>query len=371
MIVFLALALAGFVQCYLIGMVLTPMARSYGRRLGLNDVPNLDRKLHTQPTPRSGGIAIFAAFWGCLWIDFLLAAYLVPQTTFLPENIRALAGNVTLRLPQLLGIFAGCTIIFVLGIADDRFNLPAKLRLVIQIAACVPIIASGTMLKMFLPPMLAIPLTMFWLVLLTNSFNFLDNMNGLTSGVAVVICFVMTVIAALAGEWYLTLIFAMFGGAVLGFWMYNFPKASIFLGDGGSTHIGFLLGTLTILTTYYEGGPSRLPVLMPLIVLGVPLFDTVSVLWIRWRENRPFMVGDTSHLSHRLVALGMSQSEAVVFIWVAALTVGLAAIPLRLLDWQHGLVLAFAIALIFFLLHWLERVSWRRSTANDASPRRE
>lgn len=358
----LLITLLGFLQCLAIGLILVPLARNNAARLGLIDHPNLHRKHHTSPIPRSGGLAIFPAFWGAIWINYYIAGSIVPDLAFLPDAIRVLAGNVSLKYAQLEGIFIGSFIIFILGLLDDRFNLPASIRLLVQILACLPLLLSGVYLKLFLPPLVAWPLTLFWIVLLTNSFNFLDNMNGLTSGVTVIICAVLALISLLAREWYMLLLFGMLAGAVLAFWCFNFPKASVFLGDSGSTHLGFLLASLTILCTYYqEGVPSRLPILIPLIAMGVPIFDTLSVLWIRWTHRKPLMQGDTNHLSHRLVALGMSRTEAVLFIYGATLVVGLAAIPLRLLDTPHGIVLALAISLIFLLLHWLERVSYRRN----------
>lgn len=368
MFIWILLASFGFFQCLVVGLFLVPLIRDRAEKLGLMDQPGLARKLHDRPIPRAGGVAIFFTFWGCLLVNFFLAALLVPQLGFLPEAVRVLASNVTLKLSQLEGIFLGCAIIFILGLLDDRFNLPAKARLAIQILACFPPLLSGVALKLFLPAILVWPATILWIVFLTNSFNFLDNMNGLTSGIGVVICSVMAVISCLAGEWYMLLIFAMLAGALIAFWFFNFPKASIFLGDSGSTHLGYLLAILSILVTYYqEGVPTRLPVLMPLIVMGVPIFDTLTVMWIRWRSGKSFMEGDTNHISHRLVALGMTRTEAVLFLYGATLVVGLAAIPLRSLDWQHGMIQAAVIFLIFFLLHWLERVSYHRTVKIESS----
>lgn len=357
----IVLTLLAFGQTLLAGLVLVPWAKRQGRALGLMDRPTVARKIHREPTPLTGGLAIFPAFWGVLWLNVLVAAFVVPRLGFLPEAVRVLAGNVTMRLDMLLAIFAGSALIFLLGLLDDRHDLRPLLRLGIQVAATVPLVATGIVVQAVEVPWLAAGLTVFWLVLLTNSLNFLDNMNGLTSGVSIIVCIVMATIALLFREWYMLLIFMMLAGAVAAFWLHNFPKASIFLGDSGSTHLGFLLGALSILTTYYEeGDPSRLPVLIPLLVLGVPLFDTLSVLWIRFRERKPLMVGDTNHLSHRLVALGMNRTEAVLFIYLATLVVGFAAIPLRILDWRHGMLQTLLIVLIFLLLHWLERVSYRR-----------
>jgi UDP-GlcNAc:undecaprenyl-phosphate GlcNAc-1-phosphate transferase len=365
MLLWYILALIGFAQALLLSIYLVPIVRDGADRMGLLDRPGLARKLHDRPIPRSGGIAIFGAFWLVLWADVFAAGFLVPHLP-LPDSVRALGANVALKLPELMGVFLGCTTIFILGLLDDRFDLPPGLRLAIQVLACVPLLATGVVLKLFLPAWLAWPITIVWLVLLTNSFNFLDNMNGLTSGVAILISLIMGVMAALSREWYIMMIFVILAGAIWGFWRHNFPNASVFLGDCGSTHLGFLLGSLAILATYWqEGVPTRLPILIPLIIFGIPLFDTISVMWIRWSSGKPLMVGDTNHLSHRLVALGMTRTEAVVFIYVAVVVLGLAAQPLRVLEWKLGLLQAIFIALIFLLLHWLERVSYRRRQVAD------
>jgi len=355
------IAFAAFLQALLVAAALTPLARLLGPRMGMVDTPNLARKTHESPTPRSGGMAVFAAFWLCLLLNLFLALKVAPSAAWLPDTVRTLASNASMRLGQIGGIGMGALVIFALGAVDDARPLPPLLRLVIQGLAALPLVLTGTVLRVFLPEPLGAVLTVLWLVLLTNSFNFLDNMNGLTSGVAVIVCGVMALLSALAGEYYMLAVFALLGGAAAGFWFFNFPKASIFLGDSGSTHIGFLLGAFTVVATYYESGtPSPLPVLTPVIVLGVPLFDTASVLWIRWRRGRPLMQGDRNHFSHRLVDLGFSPTGAVCFIYGVTLCVGLAAAPLRRLDWRYGLVQAAVIALLFLALHVMERVSTNR-----------
>lgn len=370
MTTWLFVALVGFLQTLAVSAVLVPLVRNLAPRLGLIDAPTLARKIHTTPIPRAGGIAIFIAFWGCLAADLWLAHAFLPGMEGLPRQVRDLAANIPTRLRQLGGIATGATIIFVLGLLDDRFNLPARRRLVVQMLAVVPPLLVGVGLKLFLPVAVAAVITILWVALLTNSLNFLDNMNGLTSGVSVIICAVMALVSLLSREYYMLLLFALLAGAVLGFWLYNFPKASVFLGDAGSTHLGYLFGTLTCVATYYEASsPSPLPVLMPVIVLGVPLFDTLSVMWIRWRTGRPLMEGDTNHFSHRLVALGMSRVEAVLFIYGVTLCVGLAAIALRPLDWRHGLVQTAMVALVFLAIHRIERVSRsRRGEPGNPTP---
>ncbi len=361
MIAFVLLAVAAFFQAFVVAGLLTPLAGAVGRRVGMMDHPGLARKQHRRPTPRSGGLALFVAFWGCLGLNVLLAGWVVPHLGFLPEEVRVLAGNVGMRGGQLAAIGLGATVIFALGVLDDMHGLPAWVRLLVQVLATMPLLAEGVVIKLFLPPVFGMAVTVLWIVLLTNSFNFLDNMNGLTAGVAAMVAGVMVLQSCLSDEYYLMLVFALVAGAAAGFLLHNFPRASIFLGDSGSTHLGFLISSLMILVTYYkEGTPTALPILMPLIVLGVPLFDTVSVLWIRWREGRPLMVGDRCHVSHRLVDLGMTPVEAVLFLYGATVCVGLAAVALRPLDWRFGLVQAGVIVLLFLGIYAMERVSRRR-----------
>jgi UDP-GlcNAc:undecaprenyl-phosphate GlcNAc-1-phosphate transferase len=364
MITWPILAALAFAQTFLVGIVLVPLVRRVSARMGLVDEPTLERKIHTAPTPRSGGIALFAALWLSVGFNVFAATRIVPELEFLSPAIRQLAANVPQKLQNLASIFAGCLIIFVLGVADDRFNLRPRTRLLFQFLATVPVIAGGVTLRLFLPEPIGWAITALWLVGLTNSFNFLDNMNGLTSGIAFIIAGVLALLSALSREWYMLLIFGMIAGAALAFWCYNFPKGWIFLGDSGSTHLGFLLGALTIESTWYQAGvPSKLPVLMPLIILSVPLFDTASVMWIRWRTGKPLMTGDTNHVSHRLVALGFSRREAVLVIYGITLCVGLAAVALRKLDLVHGLAQTLMVGLAFVILHKVERVS--RRTAEE------
>ncbi len=354
----LVLSGIAFLQTIVAALVLTPAARALAPRLGMVDKPTLDRKIHDRPIPRAGGLAIYAAFWGCLLADLLIASHVVPELSWLPDRIRVLAANVDLKLSQLGGVAAGALVIFALGVADDALNLSPKLRLVVQFIATLPLIATGVSVTLFfLPDWMGWIVTALWVVLLTNSFNFLDNMNGLTAGVSVIIALVLALASWMSGEYYMLLLFMMLAGAALGFWFFNFPKASIFLGDSGSTHLGFLFGALTVIATYYRADvPTTLPILMPVLALGVPLFDTLSVMWIRFRTGKPLMEGDRNHFSHRLVALGMTHVQAVAFIYGVTLVVGLAAVVLRVLDWKYALVQAIVIGLMFVGIHKLERI---------------
>lgn len=346
-----------------ISALLTPISRAIAPLIGMIDQPNLARKLHSKPIPRSGGVAVFFSFWTVLLFSVIfLNAF--PDFFLLPDSFRGISRNITSKLLPLAGIFVGSSIIFITGVLDDRFDLPAKLRLIIQISATLPLVFTGVTLDLFLPDLLAVLVTICWVVFLTNSLNFLDNMNGLTSGLSVIMALILGIQSILVGEYYLMAVFVMLAGTCAGFWIYNFPNASIFLGDSGSTNLGFLFASFTIVASYYDTNvASELPVLMPLVVMGVPIFDTLTVMYIRWRNGKPLMVGDTNHFSHRMVALGMSKVEAVIFIYGVAIVIGLMAIVLRPLSWWYGLIQCSAIALVFLGIYWMEKMSRRNDSA--------
>ncbi|MBM3335190.1 undecaprenyl/decaprenyl-phosphate alpha-N-acetylglucosaminyl 1-phosphate transferase, partial [Candidatus Sumerlaeota bacterium] len=241
---------------------------------------------------------------------------------------------------------------------DDRRPLGPWAKLLCQIAAIVPVLLAGVHIVSFLPSKwLGALATVAWMVLLINSFNFLDNMDGLSAGVGAVVTIVLAWISFGSDELLMTAMFIVLAGTLLGFLRHNFAPAKIFMGDSGSMFLGYMVGVLTVLATYYQKGvPTRLPVLTPVIVLGVPLFDTFSVLWIRWRAGQPLMQGDRNHFSHRLVNLGMSERGAVVFIYVTTFCVGLGALPLRHLDWPGALLVAVQTALWFVIIYWIERL---------------
>jgi UDP-GlcNAc:undecaprenyl-phosphate GlcNAc-1-phosphate transferase len=169
-------------------------------------------------------------------------------------------------------------------------------------------------------------LTVLWILTITNAMNFLDNMDGLCAGVGLICALLFGFIAAIQRQYFVCLIALTLAGALTGFLPHNFKPATIFLGDAGSHFIGFMLSVLPILGTFYRPGtPTYLPVLIPLLVLAVPLFDLVMVMWIRRRRRQPLYRGDVNHISHRLVRLGLPQSWAVTLIYLITLTLGLGA----------------------------------------------
>jgi len=347
-----------FLETLIFSLILTPIAERIGLKLNLVDQPSV-KKTHQGTIARSGGLAIFLSFIFSIFLNIFIVQQILLHTQFVPDEIKIYLQNIHYVLSRLCGILIGATFIFFVGIIDDRFNLGPWTKLLCQILSVIPLIITHIRIVLFIPfPFIGYILTIFWVMLLTNSFNFLDNMDGLTSGIGAIILLVLSFISWNSGEIFMTTIFLALAGSIIGFWRYNFFRGRPFMGDGGSLFIGYLIAALTILATYYKRGiPTSFPVLMPIVVLGVPIFDTVTVLWLRWRRRAPLMQGDTNHFSHRLVALGMSKRQAVIFIYFVTFCVALNAIPLQYLPLAGVVTVGFQTLIFFALIYILERVS--------------
>ncbi|MBI3737141.1 undecaprenyl/decaprenyl-phosphate alpha-N-acetylglucosaminyl 1-phosphate transferase, partial [Candidatus Sumerlaeota bacterium] len=264
---------------------------------------------------------------------------------------------------QLGAILIGAAWIFSIGLIDDLKPLGPRFKLAAQILSAIPLILGGVTIRGFLPiPALGWIVTIGWCVVLMNSFNFMDNMDGLCATVAAVIAVVLAIAAALGGQLLLPALFLSFAGILAGFLIFNFNPASIFLGDSGALTIGYLLAVFSILTTYYAADqPTGLPILIPLVVMGVPLFDTASVMFIRWRNGAPFMVGDHNHFSHRLRAMGFSVRQTALAIGALTGAIGLLSLALRYLKPWEAILHLTGIVLLFCVIGALEFVG-RRNT---------
>ncbi len=350
---------------FVLALALVPLAQRFGQRFGFVD--KLDpEKIHVELKVRCGGVGIYLAFMGAMAICLATAWFLAQaRPSWFPEEIAPFLQNIGSVAPKLGAILAGATLMFLTGLADDKYNLPPVPKLLLQILSAVPLIAAGITIQFFIPGWLpGALLTVAWVVLLTNSFNFLDNMDGLSSGVAAVCAFNFFLISRSGGEVFMMGMLALLFGAILGFLRYNFHPARLFMGDSGSLFIGYMLAALSTLVTYYDAGvPTQLPVVSPLVVLGVPLFDTASVMLIRWRSGKPLMQGDRNHFSHRLTALGFSRRDAVLFIYLVTFTVGLSAINLRSLTWDGAVIAVLQVMLIFLVIWFLEHVGRNNAKA--------
>jgi UDP-GlcNAc:undecaprenyl-phosphate GlcNAc-1-phosphate transferase len=295
-----------------------PFWRHWCRRHGAMDDPG-HRKIHATPIPLAGGPAVMTG---------LLAA-LLGGTAF--AFLHSSSGTMGLfqyglgrRAIQLLGITAGAFGMLLVGLRDDKAELRPAAKFACQLLAALAVAATGVRITLFVHNIVfSYSMTALWILTVVNAFNFMDNMNGLCAGLGAIGAAWFGVIAAQAGQYLVATMAFLIAGALLGFLPYNFPKASAFLGDSGSHLVGYLLAVLGILPHFYTPRhPRMLAVLTPLLILAVPLGDLAWVVLLRWHMGRPFYLGDTNHLSHRLVRRGLSATQAVLVIWLLAAALG-------------------------------------------------
>ncbi len=315
------LALLG---AFLAAFLTMPLWRSWCSRVGLVDEPGL-RKIHATPVPLAGGLAVLTGL-----IVPLAGGAIAVKLDLLGINTAGwLSYGMSRRATELAGIVLGALGMVALGIWDDKHELRPAVKFGGQLFIALLVAAAGVRITLFVHSALfSHVITVVWILTVTNALNFMDNMNGLCTGLGAIAAWGFALIAAAAGQYLVGLIALVGAGALLGFLPHNFPRATAFLGDAGSHLVGYLLAVLAILPHFYSRkNPEVFAVFKPLLVLAVPLVDLVWVVILRWRLGRPFYVGDTNHLSHRLVRRGWSQSTAVLVIWLlAALSAALATI---------------------------------------------
>ena len=307
----------------LASLLALPFWRACSRRLRLMDDPG-HRKIHQQPMPLAGGLAILTGL-----ITPLIALAIILQFNLVPvEAAEKIRYGFSHRVWQLTAILGGAIAMSLLGGADDRHELRAAWKFAGQLIIATVVAAAGIRITLFVPSLVfSYLITILWILTVTNAFNFMDNMNGLCSGLGLIAALLLGLRSALHGQYLVASIAFLTGGAVLGFLPYNFPRASAFLGDSGSHLIGYLMAVLAILPHFYtKRSPHHWAVLSPLLILAVPLADLAWVVVLRWRLGQPFYVGDTNHLSHRMVRSGLSPARAVLFIWGLAAGIGTLAL---------------------------------------------
>jgi UDP-GlcNAc:undecaprenyl-phosphate GlcNAc-1-phosphate transferase len=317
----------------------TPLARRAAASLGLMDMP-APRKVHARPTPLMGGVAIYVAF---------LAALLLFGDRF--------------YVRQMVGILVGATICSLTGLLDDRQGLGVGIRLVAQMAAVAVLLLTDVRVRLASLPALDMLLTIVWMLAVTNAMNLLDNMDGLSAGVGAVAAAFFLVLAAMSGQYLVGALSAALLGACVGFLLYNANPASIFMGDSGTLFLGFLLGA-TAIKLRFPANVVQVTWMIPVLVLGVPLFDTGLVIVSRLRRGlNPLTSAGKDHTSHRLVGLGYTHREAVLTLYLVGCGLGVAAIYLSQAGLAEAWVVGAAVALLAAAaLVWLLRAEQPRAT---------
>lgn len=334
-----------------ITLLLTPVVRYLSNRWGLVDKPD-PRKVHRVPMSRLGGIAIYLGVMGALVVQYFGERYFGWGGSFVDGTTRG----------DVLAILGGMTLVFIVGLVDDLKNLSPGVKFLGQlVAAAVVVVGGGVKIEYIGNPagggllalgMLSIPVTLIYIVGFTNIINLIDGLDGLAAGLSAIAGATLLVLAVQGNRFDAATLAAVLIGACVGFLRYNFHPASIFMGDSGALFLGFTLATISLLGVMKTTAAIALAV--PLLIVGVPIFDTASAIVRRWRHGRPIGEADRGHIHHRLLGRGFDQRQTVliIYVWSIALAVGGYAVR-----YAPGLIKIVAMVLLFAvsgaMAYWL------------------
>ena len=306
-------ALAALLAAAVVALISTPVVKSLAFKVGAVDVPKDNRRMHDHPIPRMGGLAIF--------FGFILSVLI-----FLPLT------------KQLRGMLMGGVIIVILGIFDDIYALPAKPKFLVQIVAALFAVMAGNRIYILSNinifssepywelGWLSIPISVLWIVAITNAVNLIDGLDGLACGVSTISSMTLLVIALIVSEPDVAILMAALAGACIGFLPYNLNPAKIFMGDTGSTFLGFVLATVSIQGLFKFH--MIISFAVPFLMLGLPIFDTCFAILRRVSKGQSPMAPDRGHIHHRLIDMGLNQKQAVATLYVISAILGLSAVVL-------------------------------------------
>ena len=373
----LLVVLITFIVSFLVTLVLVPLVRKVALAIDFVDMPG-ERKVHREPISLGGGIAIFLG----IIITFtaaLICAYLLSinrPLSWMPVDVYDYLPGAFQMMPRLSVIFIGASAMFVLGLFDDVKRLSARVKLLFQLIIAVFIVANGITFTLFLGPLgdwgriVSALVTVFWIVLITNSYNLLDHMDGLSAGIAAITAAVFMIIAIKTGQYFIASFLITIIGAAVAFLVFNSHPARIFMGDAGSLLLGYFIAILTVQFTFYKEPHSYYALLTPVLVVAIPIFDTIVVIVIRFLNKKPIFGGDKNHLAHRLVAMGLRVPDAVILIYVLTFCAGLSAILLYYLnpEWMTnltGAILVFGQVVLLLCIVTLLEYTGRKNRNND------
>ena len=351
--------IAAFAVAAVLSYFFTPPVKNFAHKVGAIDVPKDARRMHKKPIPRLGGLAIYGGF--------LCSILIFGQ---LDET--------------MLCVLLGAAIIVVLGIFDDVLALGAKLKFVVQIvAAAIPVCIGDLQIGLFtnLNPLsdtpfvhlgiLAVPVTIIWIVGITNAVNLIDGLDGLAVGVSSIAAITMLAVALLTGNMPIAITMAALAGACIGFMPYNLNPAKIFMGDTGSTFLGYMLATVSIMGLFKFYAVISFAV--PFLILGLPIFDTANAIIRRVAAGRSPMSPDRGHVHHKLIDMGFNQKQAVAILYAISATLGLTAVVLTSSGEVKAIVLLLAVlaailvgaCIIYGAEHWSKHASENKEDKDD------
>ncbi|HYE82802.1 MAG TPA: MraY family glycosyltransferase [Clostridia bacterium] len=326
-------SIIAFIIAAAVAYLATPLMIRIAKLVGAIDVPKDNRRVHTVPIPRLGGLAIFLGFMAGL-------LYLVDIDS------------------RMFGVLIGAAIIVTLGFFDDIKPLPAKFKFVVQVIAAAIAIHSGVIIPRVSNPLYFIlgdsqfiefgmwsyPLTLFWIVGVTNAINLVDGLDGLAAGISTISA-VTLFVAAISTQQYLAApLAAILAASTLGFLPYNFNPAKIFMGDSGALFLGYMLSVISVIGVLK--GAAALSIMVPIFAIGLPIFDTLFAMIRRTLSGKPMMQADKGHLHHKLLDAGMSQRQAVLTLYSISAVLGFSAVALVEVTLKVAFIVVFAVFLL-------------------------
>jgi UDP-GlcNAc:undecaprenyl-phosphate GlcNAc-1-phosphate transferase len=312
-----------FLGALMTSLLALPLWRKWCLRVNHVDDPG-QRKIHDAPVPLAGGFAVLTG----ILLPLAVGAILLELNIAKISSAGLIVHGIDRRALELAVLAGGAVAITILGALDDRHELKALPKFAGQIIIAIAVAVACKRITLFIhSEIFSYAVTILWVLTVINAFNFMDNMNGLCAGVGAIGALIFALIAAASGEYLVAITGFLMCGALAGFLPWNFPNARAFLGDAGSHLVGYLLAVMAILPHFYtKQNPRPLAVLAPLLVLAVPLLDLAQVSLFRTLNRKPFWIGDTNHLSHRLVRAGLDRTKAVLLLWLASALIGLTAL---------------------------------------------
>ncbi|MCX7903804.1 MAG: undecaprenyl/decaprenyl-phosphate alpha-N-acetylglucosaminyl 1-phosphate transferase [Caloramator sp.] len=323
-----------FLVSFVFSFILTPIVKRLAFKINAIDIPKDDRRIHNKPIPRIGGLSILLAF--------IVSSYMF---LIFDKNI--------------IGIILGAVVIFIGGFLDDLYNLKPKQKLIFQIIAALILIAFDVRVKYITIPFtkageslfignIGTLITLLWVVGITNAVNLIDGLDGLAAGVCFISSLSLFVVSLISGRSTAIVLTLILSGACLGFLPFNFNPASIFLGDCGAQLLGFLLSAISIQGAIKSAAAFAIAV--PIIALGIPIYDTLFAMIRRKLNNKPISEADRGHLHHRLLDLGLNQRQVVIIMYLISFVFGVVSILAMLLTSKNSfalLIIIFAVTLSF------------------------
>ena len=338
-------------------LLLTPAAQKLAAVLDVMDRPSGEKhKFHGKSTPLLGGVAMLAG-WLLILVGGIILWSKMGSLAQAEVINRYFSGAATLT-SRIIFLAAGAVLATALGTFDDVRHLKAHWKFLGQfLVALIAAGPGGMRISLFVEaPWFGFAITVFWFMMLMNAINFFDNMDGLAAGTSAIALSLFTVAAGFQNQYFIACLSALGAGCALGFWFYNYTPASIFMGDGGSHFLGYLLAVASAGTTFFNPhlAASRISVLIPLCILAVPIFDAVTVTLVRAYHGKPFWIGDHNHISHRFVRMGLSRKRAVQLVHVLCLLTGLGALPMLWGSIATTAVIAVQMLLLLILITILQ-----------------